>query len=257
MRTIAELTSGASQTSRPTSVLPPPFRPTWTPPARKPGASCAGSSSSTPARRLDPADCGRSALSRSGRLLRGVVQPLGLVEAEHQVQVLDALAGGALPDVVDRREGHHPAVLLDRDVDVALVGVAQRPQVRRPVEDPDERLVGVALLVERATTSSREVGSESVAKQVASSPWSSGTRCGHEGDRRRAAERRQLLFDLRPVPVALGLVGEGVLGHRARSGRGRRSSGRSRRCPGRRRRRRRRASPCSASGASPSTVAVG
>ena len=35
-----------------------------------------------------------------------------------------------------------------------------------------------------------------------------------EGDRRRAAERRQLLLDLGPVAVALGLVGEGVLVHR-------------------------------------------
>ena len=37
---------------------------------------------------------------------------------------------------------------------------------------------------------------------------------GHEGDWGGSAERRQLLFDLRPVAVALGLVGEGVLRHR-------------------------------------------
>ena len=35
-----------------------------------------------------------------------------------------------------------------------------------------------------------------------------------EGDRRGAAERGELLLDLGPVAVALGLVGEGVLGHR-------------------------------------------
>ena len=44
-----ELTAGASQTSRPTSVLPPPLRPQCAAPARKPGASSAGSSCSTPA----------------------------------------------------------------------------------------------------------------------------------------------------------------------------------------------------------------
>ncbi len=35
-----------------------------------------------------------------------------------------------------------------------------------------------------------------------------------EGDRRGTAQRRQLLLDLGPVPVPLGLVGEGVLVHR-------------------------------------------
>ncbi len=39
VRTIAEATSSASQTTRPTSVRPPPFNPQWAPPARKPGAS--------------------------------------------------------------------------------------------------------------------------------------------------------------------------------------------------------------------------
>ena len=49
VRTIAEATCSASQASRPTSVAPPPFSPQCAPPARKPGASRAGSSSSTPA----------------------------------------------------------------------------------------------------------------------------------------------------------------------------------------------------------------
>ena len=44
-----EATSSASQTRRPTSVWPPPLRPQWAAPARKPGASWAGSSCSTPA----------------------------------------------------------------------------------------------------------------------------------------------------------------------------------------------------------------
>ena len=42
-------TSGPSQTSRPTSVLPPPLRPQWAAPARKPGARGAGSRPSPPA----------------------------------------------------------------------------------------------------------------------------------------------------------------------------------------------------------------
>ena len=86
VRTIAERTPAASQTSRPTSVAPPPFSPTWTPPARKPGASWDGSSSSTPAGASTQLD--RKKPSTSGR---GSYEPRRLVEPQHQVQVLDAL----------------------------------------------------------------------------------------------------------------------------------------------------------------------
>ncbi len=48
VRASAERTASWSQTSRPTSVSPPPLMPQATPDARNPGASWAGSSSSTP-----------------------------------------------------------------------------------------------------------------------------------------------------------------------------------------------------------------
>ena len=93
---------------------------------RNPGASRAGSSSSTPAGGIHPAGAEEASRRRVGAL----IEPLPLVEAEHQVEVLDRLAGGALPEVVDRREGEDAAALLDRHVDVALVGVAHVAQAR-------------------------------------------------------------------------------------------------------------------------------
>src|SRR4051812_17111035 len=208
------------------SVLPPPLSPQWAPPARKPGASCAGSSSSTSTGGVTQRDLKKPSLmlpAPSGALYAPVgskrrsgtsLETLCLIEAEHQVEVLHALSGGALPDVVDRGEGNHPAPLLDRDVQVALVGAPHRAQVWRAIEDPHERLALIALAIERLQVALADrLGRLSEAgRQLTLVEWQ---QMRHEGDVRGAAEGRQLLLDLGPVAMSLGLVGEGVLGHRA------------------------------------------
>jgi hypothetical protein len=116
------------------SVRPPPFSPQATAPARKPGASSPGSVSSTPS-------------GAATHLERK--KPLGLLEAQHQVQVLDRLAGGSLPEVVDRRECHRAAGRrIDGDVDPAEIRVAQVADPGRVVDHLDEGLTAVPLRVQ-------------------------------------------------------------------------------------------------------------
>ena len=214
---------GSSQTNRPTSVLPPPFSPHGRRRPRKPGASCAGSSSSTPAGGVTQRDA-EEALAHS--------EPLRLVEAQHQVEVLDALAGGALPDVVDRREGQHPPALLapSRRSWHSLVS-RTRAQVRRAVEDPDEGLAGVALLgrgpgrrlARGRLESRREAGRQLTLVER--------QQVRHEGDRAPGCRAP-------PAPARSRAGGDGPRSCRERrsrsspsSGRGRRSRARSRRSP--------------------------
>src|SRR6476469_730852 len=207
------------------SVWPPPLSPQWAPPARKPGASRAGSSPSTPAGGSTQRDLKNPSLTAhtpSGALYAPTgckrrtgtsLEALRLIEAQHQVEVLHALPGGALPEVVDRREGQHPAPLLDGDVDVALVGVAHVAQAGRAVDDADEGLAGVALAVERLHLI---LGDRLAGLRVAAGQLTLVERqqVRDEGDRRWRSQCRQLLFDLGPVPMPLSLVGEGVLVHR-------------------------------------------
>ena len=75
-----------------------------------------------------------------------LTQPLGLGQAEHQVEVLDRLRGGSLPEVVDRGEdeqlagvrvggGEHAQKLVSR--------TSRTPGGR--VDELDERLAGVGV----------------------------------------------------------------------------------------------------------------
>ena len=77
----------------PTSVSPPPLSPQATPRGPEAGRQPGRVELLDALRRRRPTASGRSS-----------PQALRLVEAEHQVEVLDRLPGGALPEVVDRGE---------------------------------------------------------------------------------------------------------------------------------------------------------
>src|SRR5215813_2216812 len=88
---------------------------------------------------------------RSGQY-RQLREADGLLDAEHDVHVLNRLTGGTLHEVVDDRE-HDERVAVPRPVngDAAGVGRAHRARVRMAARrhDVDERLACEALLVER------------------------------------------------------------------------------------------------------------
>ena len=108
----ALVASRTSQTSRPTSGFPDAFRPAATPAARKPSRQAAAAPRR---RRRAPRP---SASGRTWTGARSCRRSRGLVEAEHEVEVLDGLRRGALPEVVDRGE--------DEDLAGALVQRARR-----------------------------------------------------------------------------------------------------------------------------------
>ena len=59
----------------------------------------------------------------------GYIKPGGLVESEHEVQVLHRLSGGSFHQIVDAADHHQPlAVIAERAVNVAKVGAIDEPQ---------------------------------------------------------------------------------------------------------------------------------
>ena len=210
VRRIEDVTSSESQATSPRSVLPSSFRPQGTPPARKPGASSFGSSCSTPA--------GASTHFDRKKCPSLISEPQPFVEAEDQVQVLDRLAGRALPEVVDRGEDEDPVVTGDH-LDVALVGVPDVPHARRGIDDLHERLAEVPGFVELVEVFLGQVDRrlDVTADQLA---LVDRHEVRHEGQRRDVggSESVQLLEDLGPVPVADRLVRGDVLGDRDERG---------------------------------------
>ncbi len=186
------------------SVLPPPLRPQCAPPARKPGASWAGSSSSTPT---------------GGSTQRDLKNPLAhsrpIVSSRPSIRLRFCTPWPEAPFQrlsIAEKASTRPR-FRNRDVYMALICVAHVTQPGWAVDDVYERLAGVALAVERLhlLLGDRLAGLHVAAGQLA---LVERQQVRDEGDRRRAAQRRQLLFDLGPVAVSLGLVGEGVLVHR-------------------------------------------
>ena len=190
----AETVSGSLDATTPTS-SPSGLMPAATPAARNPAGSPCGSSSVT---------CPGASTQRD---LKNVTRALRLGEAEHQVQVLHGLAGGALPEVVDR--GQHDHAAADHaHVDAAAVGLADVVGARRLVGEVDEGLVlvGAAIQVEDGVALE-------VRRHVATGEQALLDR--HEvRHEREAGLLGQLLLKLGGVPVALDLVGLDVLGDR-------------------------------------------
>ena len=136
-----------ADTARPRRA-PVGLSPAATPAARKPAGSAAGRARVTCRRRVAPSGSGRSSASTSA------TRPSVSSEPQHQVEVLHRLAGGALPEVVDRGEHQRaPGGRLHGRVDAADVGVAHVAHAGRPVRQLDERLAGVGVL-EAARSSS-------------------------------------------------------------------------------------------------------
>ena len=102
---------------------------------RKPGPSWARVELLDSRGRVDPAraqEHGRWRLAdRAGGASR---EPLGLRQAQHQVQVLDRLAGRALPEVVDRAEGDEPPPDSSKLIRPPVLWWHARPSGRRPTE---------------------------------------------------------------------------------------------------------------------------
>src|ERR1700733_6755631 len=89
-------------------------------------------------------------LTLSHRVQRGVVDPLFLVQTEHEVHHLDGVASRSLEQVVDGAYGHYPVPpLVELEPHVAEVGAYHDLRVRKPerslpvLHHPDERLVAI------------------------------------------------------------------------------------------------------------------
>ena len=129
------------------------FSPAATPAARKPAGQRARVELRSRARAARP--------SASGRSRHAHAAPPSRRRPEHQVEVLHRLAGGALPEVVDRGERQHaPGRRLDRRVDAADVGVAHVAHAGRRVGQLDERLAARR----RRAKSSRSSSARSAAR---------------------------------------------------------------------------------------------
>src|SRR5438874_13824180 len=73
-------------------------------------------------------------------------QPGSLIEAEHQTGALDHLAGGALTEIVDRRQHEHSAgALVITGGQAYAVGAADPFGRGRFRADMNERLAGISL----------------------------------------------------------------------------------------------------------------
>ena len=110
-----------------------------------------------PAGHAGRAEAGRGAAARSvtwpaarpSASEQGHRQALALVEPEHQVEVLDRLRRGALPQVVDRREHDAPAgARVAVHGDPAEVRVAHVEHAGRPEPQLDPRLARVGVVEE-------------------------------------------------------------------------------------------------------------
>ena len=207
VKTAAETGCSASHTSSPTSGSPLGFSPAATPAARKPcGQARVGGQLAHVPGALHPA-----------RSEHAHEQPPRLRQAEHQVEVLQRLRGGALPEVVDGREGQHLAgVLVVGDEQAAVVGLAHLEHARGPVHDLHERLLGVGLGEQRADlravdgTGRGDVAADQLAlverHQVGLELHALLARAGE----------LELLLDLGRVAVGGDLVGDQALGARRR-----------------------------------------
>src|ERR687891_2219562 len=197
----ADTVSASSDTSTPTS-RPSGLIPAATPAARNPAGRACGSSSRTCPGASTQRERKKVTRARAPRSL----EPLGLRQAQHEVEVLHGLAGGALPEVVDRAE-REDAVAGHGDVNGRPVREAHVAGVGRRVEELHEGLVRVEGGVQAADGVAVErVGELRVAAR-------------HQAlvDRQQVRDEREvdagkLLLELGEMAVALGLVGVDVVG---------------------------------------------
>ena len=98
----------ASHTSRPTSGLPLGLIPAATPAARKPAGSPASRPSSRTCAGAGTQRERKNGCAAAAALDGAHCSPARLGQAEHQVEVLHGLRGGALPEVVDRARTRAP-----------------------------------------------------------------------------------------------------------------------------------------------------
>ena len=132
--------------------------------------------------------------SASGRTARCAhASPSVLGQAEHQVEVLDGLRGGALPEVVDRGEDEH----LARARSSAWTWMRQRfvsRTSRTPggrVGELDERLAGVGVARTARAASPRRLARRRHVAGRRARPGRAARRCGDEGDRHAARPARR------------------------------------------------------------------
>src|SRR3954447_17843002 len=216
----AALTVSGEATSNPRSSPPDGFRPQAAPAMRKPAGrspsrspTWSGRSSHrewNPVRGVPRSACARRD-PRSWRAGRSC-DAFSLRPAEDEVQVLDGLRGGALPQVVDRREDEHAArARVGVHGDAAEVGVAHLEHADRPVPQLHEGLARVRVVVELAELVGLHVARRG---HVAGDQLALGERqqVGRERDRHARPQGRELLLDLRRVAVPRDLVGRHVLG---------------------------------------------
>src|SRR5215471_12572245 len=134
--------------TRARSASPESLMPQATPAATKPGTSVMLIGAPLRVRAMSIRPCGpRHALCLwFARFARSRVQTSPgeagvLGEAQHEVGALDRLAGGALDQVVEGGDGHHPAGAgVGPGGDVDRVGPERRLGLRRPVGHHHERL---------------------------------------------------------------------------------------------------------------------
>ena len=182
--------------------------------ARRRGSRRAGPAAAPRSRTCGGAGTQRE--RKNGCAAGGALTPaLRLGQAEHHVEVLHRLRGGALPEVVDRGEHEHLAgVRVGGGEHPAEVRLAHLAHARRRVDHLDERLLRVG---GREQLAQLPAGHRARGRHVAAGQLALVER--HEVrlelDRQVGAEQRELLLDLRRVPVGGDLVGEDVLaGHR-------------------------------------------
>ena len=237
-----------SHTRSPRSGLPLGLIPHATPAARKPaGSPASGPRSRTCAgartQREWKNGCGGPALPSRGP---PACESLGLGESEHQVEVLHGLRGGALPEVVDRRQHDHLArVGIGGGEQAAEVGLLHVPGARRLLGDLDERLVCVRFGVEalealRSRPSLRPSRSSWPARPGRAARGAPGTgppaACGRDRVQRAAPRSRECAGGWRPCR-------EGCSRPPSTGGWSRRTRVRRPRCPAWRRSPRRRSAP--------------
>ena len=241
----------ASQTSSPRSGLPLGLIPHATPAARNPAGRPALGPARARARARASSASERTAAAgrqRSGRPTRRCprsCQPLRLGQAEHQVQVLDGLRGGALPEVVDRREHDHLAgVRVGGGEHAAEVRLATRracPGGRSATSTNGSSCVGAAVQLAQLGRR-RPCGwasrSSWPARPGRAAPGAPGTGRGRSAQ--SGIELTELLLDLGRVPVGRRPCRAGCSRRPSTGGSSRRTCARRRRCPAWRRSRRRR-----------------